>query len=123
MFSLGFSGSRFLINSRGQFRVRKSFSRWQLCIFRQFLRHLQSFFILCLNYLQIMRNLKLCVTYVLGCSFIKICSLKRGTHFMFNAIRALKKNVLPFCLHNIFIKCRVSNRKSSIWFYIDCPVQ
>ena len=43
MFSLHFSGSKFLINSRQQFRVRKIFSRRQLCTFRQFLRDLQSF--------------------------------------------------------------------------------
>ena len=44
-------------------------------------------------------------------------SIKRGTHLGFNAIRVLKKNVLTFCLHKVLIKCRVSVRKSSIWFY------
>ena len=43
MFSLRFSGSTFLINSRRQFLVRKIFARRQLCTFLQFLRDLQSF--------------------------------------------------------------------------------
>ena len=34
-------------------------------------------------------------------------------------IRELKKNVLTFCLDKVLIKCRVSIRKSSMWFYID----
>ena len=38
-----FSGSKFLMNSRRQFLVRKIFSRRQLCTPRQFLRDLQSF--------------------------------------------------------------------------------
>ena len=44
-------------------------------------------------------------------------TLMRGTHLGFNVIRVLKKNVLTFCLHKVLIKCRVSIRKSSIWFY------
>ena len=43
MFSLSFSGSKALINSRRQFRVRKTFLRRQLWTVRQFLRDLQSF--------------------------------------------------------------------------------
>ena len=43
IFSLRFSGSKFLINSRRQFRVRKNFSRRQLCTLRQFLQDLQPF--------------------------------------------------------------------------------
>ena len=50
-------------------------------------------------------------------------TIKRGAHLTFNAIRVLKKNVLTFCLHKVFIKCRVSIRKSSIWFYTDSSVQ
>ena len=43
MFSLRFSGSNLLINSRRQFLVRKNFSRRQLCTLRQFLQDLQPF--------------------------------------------------------------------------------
>ena len=49
--------------------------------------------------------------------------IKRGTHLGFNAIRVLKKNVLTFCLHKVLIKCRVSTRKSYLWFAIDSSVQ
>ena len=31
----------------------------------------------------------------------------------------LKENVLTFCLHKVLIKCRLSVKKSSLWFYID----
>ena len=48
---------------------------------------------------------------------LKVVLFKRGTHLGFNAIRVLKKNVLNFCLHKVLIKCRVSIRKSFIWFY------
>ena len=54
---------------------------------------------------------------------LKLVLFKRGTHLGFNVIRVLKKNVLNFCLHKVLIKCRVSIRKSSIWFYIDSPIQ
>ena len=66
LFSLRFSGSKFLINSRWQFRVREFFSYTSFC-------GIGSLFILCLKFL-----FRKCVTYVLGCSFIKFCSL---THF------------------------------------------
>ena len=49
--------------------------------------------------------------------------IKRGTHVDFNAIRVLKKNVSTFCLHKVLIKCRVSTRKSYLWFSIDSSVQ
>ena len=49
--------------------------------------------------------------------------VKRGTHLTFNAARVLKINVLTFCLHKVLPKCRVSIRKSSIWFYINSSVQ
>ena len=62
MFSLHFSGSQFLINLQQQFRVRKIF-RTQ--VFTGF-----AVFILCLKLL-----FRKCVTYVVGCSFIKTCSL------------------------------------------------
>ena len=61
MFSLRFLGSKFLINLRRQFRVRKIF-RTQ--VFAGFAC------ILCLKLLY-----RKCVTYVVGCSFIKTCSL------------------------------------------------
>ena len=48
---------------------------------------------------------------------------KHGTHFTFNVMRVLKKNVLTSCLHKILMKCCVSIRKSSMWFYIDSSVQ
>ena len=57
MFYLRFSGSKFLINLRRQFRVRKIF-RTQ--VFAGFAC------ILCLKLLY-----QKCVTYVVGCSFIK----------------------------------------------------
>ena len=60
MFSLRVSGSKFLINLRRQFRVRKTLVQAWIC----------SLFILCLKLL-----FRKSVTYVLGCSFIKICSL------------------------------------------------
>ena len=62
MFSLHFSGSQFLINLQQQFRVRKIF-RTQ--VFTGF-----AVFILCLKLL-----FRKCLTYVVGCSFIKTCSL------------------------------------------------
>ena len=62
MFSLRFSGIKFLINLRRQFRVRKIF-RTQ--VFAGF-----AACILCLKLLY-----RKCGTYVVGCSFIKTCSL------------------------------------------------
>ena len=61
MFSLRFSGSKFLINLRRQFRVRKIFRTQLFAGFEV---------ILCLKLL-----FRKCVTYVVGCSFIKTCSL------------------------------------------------
>ena len=43
LFSLRFSGIKFLINSGRQFRVRNFFSRRHVFTLRQFLRDLQSF--------------------------------------------------------------------------------
>ena len=67
MFSLGFSGSKFLINLRRQFRVRKIFF-----VYVKFFVHKVSsdlhLFILCLKLL-----FRKCVTYVVGGSFIKTC--------------------------------------------------
>ena len=67
-----------------------------------------------------MKNVIKCFKSV---KLLNVKSVKRGTHLGFNAIRVLKKNVLTFCLHKVLIKCRVSIRKSSIWFYIDSAVQ
>ena len=61
MFSLRFSGSKFLINLRRQFRVRKILRTKLLVGFEV---------ILCIKLL-----FRKCVTYVAGCSFIKTCSL------------------------------------------------
>ena len=61
IFSLRFSGSKFLINLRRQFRVRKIFRTQLFAGFEV---------ILCLKLL-----FRKCVTYVAGCSFIKTCSL------------------------------------------------
>ena len=61
MFLLRFSGSKFLINLRQQFRVRKIF-RTQLFVGFEV--------ILCLKLL-----FRKCVTYAAGCSFTKTCSL------------------------------------------------
>ena len=68
MFSLRFLGSKFLINLRRQFCVRKIFRLRKVS-------HAQVFagfavFILCLKSL-----FRKSVTCVVGCSFIKICSL------------------------------------------------
>ena len=65
MFSLRFSGSKVLINLRRQFRVRKiyciqgfaGFTVFSVCVYDYYL------------------SVKLYVTYVAGCSFIKTCSL------------------------------------------------
>ena len=62
MFSLRFSGSKFLTNLR-QFGVRKIFSYTRFC-------GIYSLFILCLKLL-----FRKCVTYVVGSSLIKTCSL------------------------------------------------
>ena len=61
MFSLRFSGSKFLINLRRQFRVRNIFRAQLFAGFED---------ILCLKLL-----FRKCVTYVAGCSFTKPCSL------------------------------------------------
>ena len=67
MFSLRFSGSKFLINLRRQsrllkfFRVRKIFRAQRFDGFEV---------IVCLKLL-----FRKCVTYVAGCSFTKTCSL------------------------------------------------
>ena len=61
MFSLRFSGSKFLINARRQFRVRKIF-RTQLFAGFEAILFLKLLF-------------RKCVTYVAGCSFTKSCSL------------------------------------------------
>ena len=60
MFSLRFSGSNFLINLRRQFRVRKNFCTQGLAGFTVFILYLK------LPY-------RKCVTYRVGCSFIKTC--------------------------------------------------
>ena len=69
VFSLRFSGSKFLISLRRQFRVRKIF-----CVYVKFFVFKVSqdlhLFILCLKLL-----FRKCVTYVVGCSFIKTCPL------------------------------------------------
>ena len=62
MFSLRFSGSKFLIDLLRQFRVRKVFRTQGFAGFTVF-----SF---CLKLL-----FQKCVTYVVGCPFIKTCSL------------------------------------------------
>ena len=64
MFSLRFSGSKFLIKLRRQFRVCKFFCTQISC-------GVCSLFILCLKQLLFRK----CVNYVLGCSLIKTCSL------------------------------------------------
>ena len=61
MFSLRFSGSRFLINLRRQFRVRKIFRAQLFAGFEVSL---------CLKLL-----FRKWVTYVAGCSFTRTCSL------------------------------------------------
>ena len=61
MFSLRFSRSKFLINLRRQFRVRKIFRTQLFAGFEA---------ILCLNLL-----FRKCVTYVAGYSFTKTCLL------------------------------------------------
>ena len=61
IFSLRFSGSKFLINLRRQFHVRKIF-RTQLFAGLEV--------ILCLKLL-----FRKCVTYLAGCCFTKTCSL------------------------------------------------
>ena len=64
IFSLRFSGSKFLINLRRQFRVRKIFRTQGFAGFTVF-----SF---CVWNSVLFRK---CVTYVAGCSFIKTCLL------------------------------------------------
>ena len=67
MFSLRFSGSKFLINLRRQFRLLKFFRVRK--IFRT--QRFDGFeVIVCLKLL-----FRKCVTYVAGCSFTKTCSL------------------------------------------------
>ena len=61
MFSLRFSGSKFLINLLWQFRVRKIFRTQLFAGFEV---------ILCLKLL-----FRKCVTYVAGCSFTKTCKI------------------------------------------------
>ena len=62
MFFLRFLGSKFLINLRRQFRVRKIFRTEVFAGFGVFILRLKLLF-------------RKCVTYVLGSSFIKTCSL------------------------------------------------
>ena len=64
MFTLRFSGSKFLINLQQQFRARKIFSCTWNFSYPSFCG-IWSPFILCLKLL-----FWKCVTYVLGCSFI-----------------------------------------------------
>ena len=77
MFSLRFSGGKFLINLPGNFvyvkffRVRKIFRTQLFAGFEV---------ILCLKLL-----FRKCVTYVAGCSFTKTCSLKWLTIFAIKA--------------------------------------
>ena len=69
MFSLRFSGSKFLINSRRQFHVRK------ICSCSQNISY-ASFCGICSHLILHLKLLfRKCITYVLGCSFIKTCSL------------------------------------------------
>ena len=69
MFSLRFSGRKFLINLRRQLRVRKIFSCAQNFSYVSFCG-ICNLFILCLKLL-----FWKCVTYVLGCSLLKNRSL------------------------------------------------
>ena len=64
MFSLRFSGSKFLINLQRQIRVRKIFDTE---VFAEF-----TVFSFCAYLKLLFRN---CVTSLLGCSFVKTCSL------------------------------------------------
>ena len=68
MFSLRFSGNKFLINLRRQFRVYKIFRTQGFGGFAVFILSLKLLF-------------RKWVTYVAGCSFIKNCSLKLGFHY------------------------------------------
>ena len=61
MLSLRFSGSKFLMNLLRQFRVHKIFRTQVFAGSAAFLFSLSGF--------------QKCMTYVLGCSFIKTCSL------------------------------------------------
>ena len=65
MFSLYFSGSKYLINLRRQFRVRKTFSCTWNFPYTSFCG-ICSLLILCLKWL-----FRKCATYVLGCPFAK----------------------------------------------------
>ena len=67
MFSLRFSGSKFLINLRRQFRVRKICSCTSNFPYTSFCE-IWSLFILCSKLV-----FWKCLTYVLGCSFSKTC--------------------------------------------------
>ena len=62
MFSLRFSGSKFLINLRRLFRVRKIFCSPGFAGFTVLILYLKLLF-------------RKCTTYGVGCSFIKTCSL------------------------------------------------
>ena len=86
MFSLHFSGSKFLTNLRRQFCVRKFFScTWNFSYIN--FCGIRSLFNLSLKLL-----FRKCITYVLGCSFIKTCSLTRLLASVFVLVNAIVFN-------------------------------
>ena len=71
IFSLRFSGSRFLIILRRQFRARKIFFVYVKFFVHKVLRDLLFF-----NFVfEILYYFKNALTYIVDCSFIKTCSL------------------------------------------------
>ena len=106
MFSLRFSGSKFLITLRWQFRVRKIFSRWQLCT--QVFEGLRSFH-LCLRFFgSKMRNL---YSWLLSLIFLvallklinrlSICVFVLVNGILFNRFKWFKIRYLAACLMNL----------------------
>ena len=67
MLSLRFSGSKFLMNLLRQFRVREFFRVHKVFRIQVFAGSAAFLFSL--------SGFQKCMTYILGCSFIKTCSL------------------------------------------------
>ena len=96
MISLRFSGSKFLINLRRQFRVSKIFSCTENFLCTSFCG-ICSLCILCLKLLY-----RKCATYLVGCSFIKTSSLTgcwQAFFFLVNRVVFSRSNdLITHCL-------------------------
>ena len=90
MFSLRFSGSKFLINLRRQFCVRKIF---RAQVFAGFAC------ILCLKLLY-----RKCVTYAVGCCFIKTCSINT----LLTSVFLLVKGIVFSRSNGLTIQCLIA---------------